>query len=301
VLGLLLLLLRPLALVRLATGWPPTGWRLVMCSVGQGDLLVLPAPTDPAQATPDATPDTAVVVDSGPDPAAADRCLRDLGITKVPLVILTHFHADHSEGLPGVLRHRSVGAIETTTVDDPPGEEAKVRGWAAAARVPLVRVAPGEHRTAGVELSWDVLWPAGPLGPQTPGPNNASVSLLATVGGLRLALLGDLEPPAQAELLARARLGPVDVLKVAHHGSANQDWALAEALRPRLALISVGAGNPYGHPSLRTVDRLRALGATVLRTDRAGDLAVLGTGPTDLHALTHPHPPDNAHFAAKQE
>ncbi|GAB2746087.1 hypothetical protein GCM10010442_77110 [Kitasatospora kifunensis] len=284
--GFLVLLLRPTPLVRIATGWPPTGARLVMCSVGQGDLLVLPVPADAAAGAPD----TAVVVDTGPDPAAADTCLRDLGITRVALVLLTHFHADHSEGLPGVLRHRSVGAVETTTVDAPEGEVAKVSRWAAEAQVPVLRAAPGEHRSAGPELSWDVLWPTGRLGPETPGANNASVALLVTAGELRFALLGDLEPAAQAELLSRVRPGPVDVLKVAHHGSANQDWELARALHPRLALVSVGANNPYGHPSARTVDHLRALGSTVLRTDRAGDIAVLGDTPATLRVVTHPHP-----------
>lgn len=139
VLGFLLLLLRPAPLVRIATGWPPTGARLVMCSVGQGDLLVLPVTGGPG----DDSSDTAVVVDTGPDPAAADACLRDLGITRVPMVLLTHFHADHSEGLPGVLRNRSVGAIETTTVATPPGEVAKVTRWAAEAGVPVLRAMPG--------------------------------------------------------------------------------------------------------------------------------------------------------------
>ncbi|WP_035849257.1 ComEC/Rec2 family competence protein [Kitasatospora azatica] len=276
-LTLLLLLLRPPGVVRIATGWPPLGARLVMCSVGQGDLLALPVPN---------APDTAVVVDAGPDPAAADACLRDLGITRVALLLLTHFHADHIEGVPGVLRHRTVGAIETTTLNSPPGESAKVTGWAAAAHIPLLRAAPREHRTAAPDLSWDVLWPAGPLGPDTPGPNNASLSLLVTAGTLRFALLGDLEPPAQAELLAHGHPGRVDVLKVAHHGSANQDWTLTQALRPRLALISVGADNSYGHPSPRTVDHLRALGTTVLRTDQSGDIAILGDTPATLHALT---------------
>ncbi|MFE9423400.1 ComEC/Rec2 family competence protein [Kitasatospora sp. NPDC006697] len=279
--GLLLLLLRPPALVRIATGWPAAGARLVMCSVGQGDLLVLPL-TD--------RPDTAVVVDTGPDPGAADGCLRDLGIVRVPLVVLTHFHADHSGGLPGVLRHRSVGAVETTTLAEPAAEAARVRESAAAAGVPVLRVAPGERRSAGPGLSWQVLWPTGPLGAAATGPNNASVSLLVTAGSLRFALLGDLEPAAQSELLRTARPRPVDVLKVAHHGSANQDWALARALHPRLALISVGAGNSYGHPAPRTVDRLRAQGATVLRTDRAGDIAVLGDSPATLRAVTHPRP-----------
>ncbi|GAA1216419.1 hypothetical protein GCM10009665_02860 [Kitasatospora nipponensis] len=293
---LLVVLLRPPLLVRIATGWPPAGWRFVMCSVGQGDLLVLPVGGGPS-----AAPDTAVVVDAGPDPAAADRCLRDLGVTRIALVILTHFHADHAEGLPGVLRHRAVGAIETTTVGSPPGEEARVRGWAAASGVPLLRASAGEHRTAGPALTWDVLWPPAASAAEPVGANNASVSLLVTTGGLRLALLGDLEAPAQAELLDSVHPGPVDVLKVAHHGSANQDWALAAALRPRLALVSVGTGNSYGHPAGRTVQHLRALGATVLRTDRSGDIAVLGDDPAHLRVLTHPHPDTDEEPAAGTE
>ncbi|MCG6493569.1 ComEC/Rec2 family competence protein [Kitasatospora sp. A2-31] len=283
---LLAVLLRPPVLTRLATGWPPPGWRLVMCDVGQGDMVVLPATG--AVGDP---PDSAVVVDAGPDPHAADRCLRELGITRVPLLLVTHFHADHVEGVPGVLRGRAVGAIEGTTVDDPPGEAAQVSGWAAASGVPLLRARRGERRSVGPWLSWEVVWPDTVPSPEATGANNASVALLATVaGGLRLALLGDLEPPAQSALLGRTGGGmQVDVLKVAHHGSAHQDWDLAAALGPRLALISCGEGNPYGHPSARTVDRLRSLGATVLRTDVAGDIAVTGDSPAHLGASVHPH------------
>ncbi|AUG77181.1 hypothetical protein CFP65_2343 [Kitasatospora sp. MMS16-BH015] len=284
---LVAVLLRPPLLTRIATGWPPAGWRLVMCDVGQGDMTVLPV-----AALDGASSDAAVVIDAGPDPRAADTCLRSLGVSRVPLVILSHFHADHAEGLPGVLRGRTVGALQVTAPEGPVGEQARVQGWATAAHVPVVRAAQGEHRSAGKELSWEVLWPeAHPTGVAT-GANNASVTLLATVGPpadpLRLALLGDLEAPAQAALRGSVRPPSVDVLKVAHHGSASQDWELAADLNPRLALISCGEGNTYGHPSSQTLDHLRALGATVLRTDRAGDIAVLG-GSSTLRAATHPH------------
>ncbi|WP_063752528.1 ComEC/Rec2 family competence protein [Streptomyces sp. NRRL S-350] len=277
--ALLAVLLRPPPLARIATGWPPPGWRLAMCDVGQGDMLALAA----------GEPDSAVVIDTGPDPNAADRCLRDLGITTVPLLLLTHFHADHVEGVPGVLRGRRVGAVEGTTLDDPPGEAARVTRWAAEAGVPLLRARRGERRSAGAELAWDVVWPVPGSSAEAPGANNASVALLVSLtGGLRMALLGDLEPPAQSAL--SGRLGRVDVLKVAHHGSAHQDWGLTSALRPRLALISCGEGNPYGHPSPKTVDHLRGLGATVLRTDRVGDIAVTGDSPATLGVSVHPQP-----------
>jgi competence protein ComEC len=96
-------------------------------------------------------------------------------------------------------------------------------------------------------------------------------------------LLGDLEPPAQ-QALARspvaAELAGVDVLKVAHHGSAYQDPELIRLAAPRVALISCGEDNPYGHPAPATVAALRTGGALVLRTDRDGELAVGGTGGT---------------------
>ena len=90
-------------------------------------------------------------------------------------------------------------------------------------------------------------------------------------------LLGDLEPPAQRGVLrSHPALPRVDVLKVAHHGSAHQDTALLRSTRPRLALISCGSDNPYGHPAARTVEALEATGAKVLRTDINGAIAVAG-------------------------
>ncbi len=269
---LVLAVTQPPPLARVIKGWPPPGWRMVMCDVGQGDALVLAAGEG-----------TGVVVDAGPDPVLVDRCLRSLGVTRVPLVVLTHFHADHVAGLAGVLRGRSVGAIETTALEEPEDQAEAVRGQAAARGIPLRHAVAGEQRRSG-PLSWQVVWP--PPGPSTAvgaegGPNDASVTLLVRTAGLRLLLLGDLEPPAQRALArspAGAALRGVDVLKVAHHGSAHQDPDLIRQVAPRLALISCGEDNTYGHPAPATVEALRAQGAMVLSTDRTGALAVTGTG-----------------------
>jgi competence protein ComEC len=190
-----------------------------------------------------------------------------------------------------------VGAIETTGFEEPVDQVELVRREAQARRIPLVRAVAGERRRLG-GLDWEVLWPPTsspfrsgravppvPLVPEPEGPNDASVTLLVRSGGLRMLLLGDLEPPAQRALArspAAALLGGVDVLKVAHHGSAFQDPDLMRAVAPRLALISCGEDNPYGHPAPSTVSALRATGAVVLRTDQDGALAVAGTG-AELH------------------
>ncbi|GGV33186.1 membrane protein [Streptomyces longisporoflavus] len=269
---LLLAIVQPAPLTRVIAGWPPPGWRFAMCDVGQGDATVLAAGDG-----------AGVVVDAGPDPVLVDRCLSSLGVTRVPLVVLTHFHADHVAGLPGVLRGRSVGAIQTTGYQEPPEQVRFVREQAAVHRIPVSRAVAGERRrTGGGVLDWQVLWPGaeGPGAVSAPeGPNDASVTLLVRARGVTLLLLGDLEPPAQRALSrtpAVAALPPVDVLKVAHHGSAYQDPGLLRRTAPRLALISCGRGNSYGHPAPRTVAALRAGGAEVLRTDTSGAIAVIG-------------------------
>lgn len=268
----------------------PAPWILAACDVGQGDALFLAL-----------GPGEAVAVDTGPDAAKEDACATRLGITRIPLVILTHFHADHVDGLPGLLKGRSIGAIETTTVDDPPSGADQVHRIATAAGIPVTRVTPDEQRTIG-PLSWRVLWPQSehPLAPppdagsggsggmgaagggmaedgpgENSGPNNSSVVMALTVdtgkGPLRILLTGDIETPVQQILLAdRAPYLAADVLKVPHHGSANQDPAFLDAVHPSVSVITVGAGNPYGHPSPRTVYLAGSDGARVFRTDVDG-------------------------------
>lgn len=258
-------LLVVVVLVPLPTpGWPPRGWVLVACSVGQGDGLVL-----------NAGQGRAVVVDAGPDPSLVDRCLRRLHVATVSVLLLTHFHADHVDGLEGVLRGRRVGAIEVSPLADPRSGVQLVRDATAAAHVPVTTARPGEVRTVGL-LRWQVLAPLGPVPADSDSPpNDSSVVLLVETAGVRLLMMGDEETPSQERLAASYPGLRADVLKVAHHGSARQDPALVRDLGARLALISVGIGNDYGHPAPSTLHLLQQSGMRVERTDRDGDVAVV--------------------------
>jgi competence protein ComEC len=250
-------------------GWPPDGWVMVMCDVGQGDGLVL-----------NAGDGVAVVVDTGPDPAKMGRCLDGLGIQQIALVVLTHFHSDHVDGLPAVLDGRSVGEIETSPYDVPVDRYHAVLGWAASAGVPVTVAVLGERRRVG-QLSWQVLGPPPATqhgdggGDDGTGPNDASVIMLLRVAGIGILLGGDAEPEEQDAILASGANLRVDVLKEPHHGSAALDPAFLAATHAAVSIISVGAGNPYGHPAPQTLTWLHQLGMAVYRTDQDGDIALV--------------------------
>ncbi len=247
--------------------WPPPGWLLVACDVGQGDGLVVKS-----------GPGRAVVVDTGPDPALIDECLGRLRIEAVDLVVLTHFHADHVDGLAGVLAARPVAEIRASPVRDPPGEVEAVARLAATTRTRVGELRAGQRLDVGA-VTADVWWPAREIDAGSVA-NNGSVVLTLHVGGVSFLLAGDIEREAAAAVLREvqrdpARWGTIDVLKVAHHGSGNRDDRLLDHVSGRLALISVGAGNDYAHPTPSTLAALDARGFAVHRTDLEGDLAVV--------------------------
>lgn len=252
--------------VRLAaSGWPPTGWVVAVCAVGQGDLVVVPV-----------APGRAVVVDAGPDPAAADGCLRRLGVRQVPLLLVSHFHADHTGGVAGVFRGRRVTAVSTPRWAEPAAGRELVQTTAVVAGATVRPVDSGwTHRVGGVELA--LVGPPQPMRGTRSDPNNNSLVLLVRVAGVRILLAGDAETEEQRAVLdaVPASALDVDVLKVAHHGSAYQDPVFLDATRPAVALVPVGADNDYGHPNPAVLARLARGGARVLRTDTEGDLAVV--------------------------
>ncbi len=239
------------------TGWPPAGWVMVACDVGQGDATVL-----------NAGGGSAVVVDAGPDPTSVDRCLDRLQVTRVRLMVFSHAHADHIDGWPGVPEGRKVDQIAVGPTGGP-----------AAPATPRHVVTPGESFTVG-DVTATVVWPSaeGPIrvaGAEGSTANNASVVLVAQVRGARLMLAGDIEPEAQDDLLREHLDLGADVLKMPHHGSARQSKEFFEAVGARLATISAGEGNDYGHPAAAALSLLRDQRTRWWRTDTDGDIAIV--------------------------
>ncbi len=257
---LILALLRPVA----APGWPPARWQVAQCDVGQGSASVIAV-----------APGEAIVVDTGPDPPVLERCLSALGVRRVPLLVLTHFHADHAGGL-AALTGREVAAVLAP------------RGHAGAERLPLllpgaepVTPAPGlALRVGEVRVTVISALPVSTLpaagGEESSGENDGSVVTRIDTGDLVVLAAGDIETAGQAAVLGSGQPLAADVLIVPHHGSPRQTAELFTAVGAPVALIGVGE-NTYGHPSQTALAMLARSGATVFRTDTQGSLAVART------------------------
>ena len=244
--------------------WPGGDWQVANCDIGQGDSMVINLGNH-----------RGLVIDVGPDPVAEDRCLKALGINEIPLLILSHFHADHVAGLPGALKNRTVGQVWVSVNSAPLVESAMAQS--ALKGVEMIKAVRGMSSKLG-PLTIKVLWPtlSATSFAEMPGDgsqiNNSSIATLITGDAFSIFAGGDIEPPVQ-EILVKD-VGPVDIYKVSHHGSRYQDLAFMAALHPRISIISVGAGNTYGHPAVQTLDALARLGSEVVRTDIDGAIAV---------------------------
>jgi len=252
----------------------PADWQYAMCDVGQGDATVV------------RSGDQFAVIDVGPDPAPMRACLDELGIQRVDLLLLTHFDLDHVGGVDALLgRADRVLAGPTDGVAD----ERMLADLAANGAI-VQHVHTGDSGVLGA-LTWEVLWP--PPSGVVPG-NPASVALRWSCvppqlesDCLTAVMLADLGEESQVRLMGRADPGTVDMVKVAHHGSADQSAALYERLQSTVGLIGVGADNDYGHPTDTLLGILAASGTTALRTDQHGLILVApGDRPGEVDVWT---------------
>lgn len=255
-------------------GWPPRNWLLVACDIGQGDGLAVR--TGDRQA---------IIIDTGPDPLPMRRCLDQLGIQRVPLLIMTHFHADHVGGLAGALSGRRVERIWVSPYPSPRYEERTVEATAAGLHIPVSTPGPGVRARIGAAT----LLVIGPVdrGPvpaitadgQSSTENDLSLVIMITVGAVRMLLAGDVEPEEQHRILQTRVDLRADVLKVPHHGSSRQDAGFIAATGARVAIASAGRHNSYGHPAPRTMQLLRDDGMTAVCTCTSGSIAVVAGNP----------------------
>ncbi|GAB3619608.1 ComEC/Rec2 family competence protein [Glutamicibacter endophyticus] len=232
----------------------PSDWDIALCDVGQGDGMVLNAASGAGW-----------LIDTGPPESEILGCLRSLGIRELPRVFLSHEHADHIGALP-----------QLRTSDLPIGKIFIPEGFDPSIVPEATVLRQGEHGGTP-ELSYAVLGPT--PGESSSNPNDHSLVLrfeFDTAGESVASLVtaGDMEQESMAALLRRRPIAPATVLKASHHGARNGGADIIEAVQPQLFLISVGAQNSYGHPHAQILDRARAVGAKILRTDHSGTVLV---------------------------
>lgn len=245
--------------------WPLRNWSVVACDVGQGDAIVIRSEGRTA------------VIDVGSDQELVNSCLTELEVNHIDLLVLTHFDFDHVGGLEGALESRRVGsAIVSGFPDDRPATR-RSKELISAQAEKLIVAEPSIRGVLG-EFTWNVLAPTREA-KEAKDSNDASIVMLFKSPSFDLLLLGDLGEPGQLRVLSSIQKSLASstkplVLKVSHHGSNDQSVQLHETLKPDLAVISVGEENGYGHPGKELMNLLARTGASVLRTDKHGAIAI---------------------------
>jgi competence protein ComEC len=234
---------------------PATGLRISVLDVGQGDAILLQPGSSPA-----------VLVDGGPPGEGLAEKLRSAGVERLGVAVVTHDQSDHVGGIEELLGRVPIERLVYAAAGR------RLRAEAGAAGALPKRLARGAALRSG-ELRLEAIWPPRELlGAALGGadPNRRALVLVARWHGFSMLLTADAEAEA-----APLDPGPVDVLKVAHHGSEDSGLdALLDRVAPRLAVISVGEGNSYGHPAPATLATLAAHGIRTVRTDRDGSVVL---------------------------
>jgi len=236
--------------------------KLHILDIGQGDAILI-----------DTADNRQVLTDGGRGTAVLSQLSQVLPLSdkEIDLVIATHNDADHLGGLNEVLKHYHVREVWVTGAIGTTKTYQTFLGLVEQNRIPLKKVQAGEVVRFG-ELEGIVIYPLRSYDGVTPENQNAtSIVTYWQYGKQSFLLTGDAELPQEQELLNRGLLRAVDILKVSHHGSqTGTGEAFLKALKPKVAAISVGANNSYGHPHPSVISRLNKLKIPVLRTDQQG-------------------------------
>lgn len=240
-------------------------WSVLNCDIGQGDALLV---RDQGKVS---------LIDVGPDSELIASCLARAGVNRIDLLVISHYDADHVAGIDG-LRGVEVGLVLLPGfADDRP----------LADKVSILMLRQAESVVTGQRsmqgdlgsCKWMILEPSFTAA-EASDSNNASLVTLYRCGSYRLLSLGDLGEKGQRRLLASSR-GLIQgekplLVKVAHHGSADQSRELYEAINPSVGILSVGE-NRFGHPTDRALRILSSTGARILRTDQDGAVSIVAT------------------------
>jgi competence protein ComEC len=243
------------------TAGPPSSLTVRFLDVGQGDAAVL---TSPGGVT--------MLVDGGPDEAQVATELVALGVKRLDVVVASHPHADHVIGLPAVLARLPVALLlEPGCPSDSP-DAAALAAAIASEGVPVRHPRAGDVFEVG-DVRLEILSPDRCWTGTESDTNNDAIVVRASLGEDSVLFATEPEEPAQQALLDSGIDLGADVLKVPHHGAATSMASFFEAVRARVAIVSVGE-NTYGHPVPEVLEWIRATGAEVLRTDLEGDVLV---------------------------
>lgn len=246
--------------------WPGANWQVVSCDVGQGDATVIRSLKQ------------TMLIDVGREPEPIAKCLESIGVTQIDVLLLTHFDVDHVGGLAGVLERAQVRQALISPFDDDRPQVAVTLDQLASAKVAVSTAEVGDRGTLGA-AEWIVAAPE-PRAAGAEDSNDASVIIRVETSQWLLLAFADAGERAQMRtvrlrnaLLNRSASKPL-IVKVSHHGSADQYAELFEDLRPEIALFSVGESNSYGHPTKRAIEIFEKAGSAIFRTDQQGAVAL---------------------------
>jgi len=239
--------------------------------VGQGDAILIKTPDHER-----------ILIDGGPSGAVVNKLGENLPFfdKKIDLIILTHPHADHLDGLIEVLKRYEVKKILSTGVTHTTPDYLAWLEEIKKQNVPMEIAVAGQTIDFGGGVKMEILYPSeGLAGKSVENLNNTSIVAKLIFGQTSFLFTGDAEAEAEENLLAGNFDLRADVLKVAHHGSkSSTSDSFLEKVRPKFAVISVGADNQFGHPNAMTLKRLEKIGAEILRTDEDRDVKFLSDG-----------------------
>jgi competence protein ComEC len=247
------------------------GLEVDFLDVGQGDSILIKTPDHQR-----------ILIDGGPSNAVVNKLGENLPFfdKKIDLIILTHPHADHLDGLIEVLKRYEVKKILSTGVVHTTPDYLSWLEEIKKQNVPMEIAVAGQTLDFGGGVKMEIFYPKEDLtGKSVENLNNTSIVAKLIFGQTSFLFTSDAEMEVEDQLTSGGVDLKADILKVGHHGSKNAtSQNFLEKVQPKFAVISVGADNSFGHPNAMTLKRLENIGAEIFRTDEDGDIKIISDG-----------------------